>query len=156
MRLLRGAAPGITAEEFALIQETAVAEISRGARPTATDIERIARGLAAVPAVPGPEVRGRARERALEERRSALASAMAGDAPEAGVAAARRRETEERRRTRETEELADAIAISEFSAAARDQIRDAMTAAIQRATNGGRAPRPAGRRFPPTLEPEGY
>jgi hypothetical protein len=86
------------------------------------------------PRRPVTAARPAARERVVE------AAPRVGEEPAPEVAASRRREAEEERRTRETEELAEAIAISEFGSAAREQMRDAMMAAIERASRGrGRA-----------------
>ena len=138
----------------------AVTRARAAAAVMARELRQPAPTRIAEPAVSAPgRARGAARlevvpAAALPEE---LALPRMGEETEPSVAAARRRETAERRRTRETEDLAEAIAISEFGGAARDQMRDAMIAAIQRATGGGRgAPRGGGRRFPMTPEPEGY
>jgi len=73
-----------------------------------------------------------------------MAGPRRGEESEPGVATSRRREAEEERRTRETEDLADAIAISEFGSQAIGQMRDAVQEAIQRSRRTTPPPRRRG------------
>lgn len=68
-----------------------------------------------------------------------------GEEEDVGAAVTRRRGAEEERRARETQQIAEAMAISEFNRTAREQMTAAFRAAMPR---NGRQPRT--RRAPPT------
>lgn len=145
MRELTAAGPGLTERELAGIRQEVVETIRGGVIPEDEAVQRLLSAAAEVPAMPGSGVRGAARTRAVEERSRAVAGLMGGGTAEEvrglaereepggpGRVAARRRGAEEDRRTRETADIAEAMAISEFGSQAIGQMRDAMQEAIRR------------------------
>jgi len=100
------------------------------------------------PVTEGPR-RGRPVVEPEAPRPTAPAAPRAGEVEESAEVVSRRRGTEEERRARETAEMAEAMAISEFSRTAREQMTAAMRAAMPGPGRPGR-PRRARPAPPPT------